>query len=90
MRGFERIATRGNKKCGLCLYFTLPRGISINIVPKVGIFPGPKAEVNIHNQGCNIIDIPQGRVEYLFYYIGYVYTTVQTYLKTKAAVILDS
>ena len=33
-------------------------------------FPRPKAEVNIHYQECNIIDIPQGRVEYLFYYIG--------------------
>ena len=49
-------------------YSTLPRGISINIVSKVGIFP--EAEVNIHYQWCNIIDIPQGRVEYLFYYIG--------------------
>ena len=29
-----------------------------------------QAEVNIHYQGCNIIDIPQGRVECLFYYIG--------------------
>ena len=52
----------------LAKYSTLPRGISINIAPKVGIFP--EAEVNIHYQGCNIIDIPQGRVEYLFYYIG--------------------
>ena len=33
-------------------------------------FPRPKFEVNMHYQGCNIIDIPQGRVEYLFYYIG--------------------
>ena len=44
-------------------YSTLPGGISINIAPKAGIFPKPKAEVNIHYQGCNIIDIPQGRVE---------------------------
>ena len=51
-------------------YSTHPRGISINIAPKVGIFPEAEAEVNIHYQGCNIIDIPQGRVEYLFYYIG--------------------
>ena len=64
-------------------YSTHLRGISINIAPKLGIFP--EAEVNIHYQGCNIIDIPQGRVEYLFYYIGQVYTTVQTYLNTKAA-----
>ena len=66
-------------------YSTLPRGITINITPKVGIFPGAEAEVNIHYQGCNIIDIPQGRVEFLFYYIGQVYTAVQTYLNTKAA-----
>ena len=64
-------------------YSTLPHGISINIAPKVGIFP--EAELNIHYQGCNIIDIPQGRVEYLFYYIGYICTTVQTFLNTKAA-----
>ena len=51
-------------------YSTLLRGISINIAAKVRIFPRQKAEVNIHYQGCNIIDIPQGRVEYLFYYIG--------------------
>ena len=59
-----------NKMLGMCLiyyeYSTLPRGISINIAFKVGIFPRPKAEVNIYYQGCNIIDIPQGRVEYLF------------------------
>ena len=48
-------------------YSTLPRGISINIVPKVGIFPNAEGR---GKQGCNIIDIPQGRVEYLFYYIG--------------------
>ena len=51
-------------------YSTLPRGISIIIALKVGICPGLRAEVNIHYQGCNIIDIPQGRVEYLFHYIG--------------------
>ena len=51
-------------------YSTLPRGISINIAPKVGLFPEAEGLVNIHYQGCNIIDIPQGRVEYLFYYIG--------------------
>ena len=39
-------------------------------VPKVGIFSVAKAEVNIHYQECNIIDIAQGRVEYLFHYIG--------------------
>ena len=66
-------------------YSTLPCGISINIAPKVGIFPEAEAEVNIHYQGYNIIDIPQGRVEYLFYYIGQVHTTVKTYLNTKAA-----
>ena len=57
----------------------------MNIASTVGVFPSPKAEVNIHYQGCNIIDIPQGGVQYLFYYIGLVYTTVQTYLNTKAA-----
>ena len=51
-------------------YSTIPRGISINIAPKVGIFPEAEGPVNIHYQGCNIIDIPQGRVEYLFYCIG--------------------
>ena len=60
-------------------YSTLSRGSSINIA-LVGIFR--KAEVNIHYRGCNIIDIPQGRVKYLFYYIGYVYTTVLNYLNT--------
>ena len=34
---------------------------SINIAPKLGIFP--EAEVNIHYQGFNIVDIPRGRVE---------------------------
>ena len=45
------------------------RGISISFAPKVGIFPETKDEVNIHYQGGNIIDYPQGRVEYLIYFI---------------------
>ena len=40
-------------------YSTLPRGILINIAPKVGIFPEAEGR-GIHYRGCNIIDIPQG------------------------------
>ena len=49
---------------------TLPRGISINIAPKVGIFSEAKGQDKYSQQGCNIIDIPQRRVEYSLYYIG--------------------
>ena len=53
----------------ICIYIIniqsiLRRGISINIAPKVGIFP--EAEVNIHYRGCSIIDIPQGRLNINF------------------------
>ena len=49
------------------IYSPLTREISIKIAPKVGIIPEAEGY-----QGCNIIHIPQERVEYLFYYIGII------------------
>ena len=45
-------------------YSTLPRGISIHIAPKVGIFPEAQGQGKIHYKVGNIIDILQGWVEY--------------------------
>ena len=51
-------------------YSTLPSGISVYIVPKVGIFP--EAEENILYRGYNICRyFTRKGFEYLVYYIGY-------------------
>ena len=51
-------------------YSTLSRGISINVAPKVGIFPEAEGRGKYSLPRVQyIINIPQGRVEYLFYYI---------------------
>ena len=53
-------------------YSTLPRGISVYIASKVGIFfPRPETEGNILYRGCNICrHFTRVRVEYLVYYIS--------------------
>ena len=45
-------------------YSTLPRGISINIAPKVGIFPEAKGRGKYSLPRVQYMDIPQGKVEY--------------------------
>ena len=50
-------------------YSTLPHGISINIAPKLGIFP--EAEGNIHTEGAILLIFHKERLNiHLFYYIG--------------------
>ena len=54
-------------------YSTLPRGISVYITPKVGIFSQSRRPREIFStEGAIYAVISQGRVEYLFYYINYV------------------
>ena len=56
-------------------YSTLPRGISVYIALKVGLFP--EAEGNILYRGCNICrHFTRVRVEYLVYYIGIIRSDV--------------
>ena len=69
-------------------YSTLPRGISINIALKVGIFP--EAEVNIHYQGCNIIGIPQGKGGIFILLHRLSLYNCANLLEHQSSVILDS
>ena len=50
-------------------YSTLERVISINVVRKVGIFHLAAGQGKYSLPRVNIINIPQGTVEYFFYYI---------------------
>ena len=53
-----------SRRCINYKYSTLLHGITINIAPKVGIFPEAEGRVKYSLLRCNIINIPQGRVEY--------------------------
>ena len=53
-------------------YSTLPSGISVYLVLKVGIFPKARGQENVLYRGYNICRYFTRKVfEYLVYYIGY-------------------
>ena len=50
-------------------YSTLPRGISINIAPKIGIFPEVEGR-GLTTKGAILSIFHKEGFEYFFYYIG--------------------